>query len=178
LFDDPALDKRGRMIIFLCGGRNLDKGGISMAWEISPWRPFEFERMRRDMDRMWDSFFDERSRRKLEDRGEWLPSLDVSETKNEIVVKAEIPGIDPKDMDISLTDGVLTIKGEKKQEKEERDENYHLIERSYGTFARSVRLPKEVTNDKIGATYKNGLLTVTLPKSEETRKKEIKIKVE
>jgi HSP20 family protein len=149
-----------------------------MAWEISPWRPFEFERMKSEMDHMWDAFFDERSRRKPEDRGEWLPSLDVSETKNEIVVKAEIPGSDPKDMDISLADGVLTIKGEKRREKEEKDENYHLIERSYGSFVRTVRLPTEVKSDKIGATYRNGLLTVTLPKSEETKKKEIKIKVE
>jgi len=106
------------------------------------------------------------------------PSLDVSETKNEIVVKAEIPGIDPKDIDLSLADGVLTIKGEKKQEKEEKDENFHLAERSYGSFARTVRLPREVKSDKIGATYKNGLLTITLPKSEETKRKEIKIKVE
>lgn len=149
-----------------------------MAWEISPWKPFEFERMRREMDRLWDSFFEGKPRRRGEERVEWLPSLDVSETKNEIVVKAEIPGIDPKDIDISLADGVLTIKGEKKQEKEEKDENYHLIERSYGSFTRSVQLPKEVKSDKISASYKNGLLRVTLPKSEETKKKEIKIKVE
>jgi HSP20 family protein len=156
----------------------LAKGGMSMAWEISPWKPFEFERMRREMDRLWDSFFEGKPRRRGEERVEWLPSLDVSETKNEIVVKAEIPGIDPKDIDISLADGVLTIKGEKKQEKEEKDENYHLIERSYGSFTRSVQLPKEVKSDKISASYKNGLLRVTLPKSEETKKKEIKIKVE
>jgi len=149
-----------------------------MAWEISPWKPFEFERMRREMDRLWDSFFEGKPRRRGEERVEWLPSLDVSETKNEIVVKAEIPGIDPKDIDISLADGVLTIKGEKKQEKEEKDENYHLIERSYGSFTRSVQLPKEVKSDKISASYKNGLLRVTLPKSEETKKKEIKIKIE
>jgi HSP20 family protein len=148
-----------------------------MAWEISPWRPFEFERMRRDMDRLWNSFFEEESRRKGESKGEWFPSLDVSETKNEIVVKAEIPGIDPKDIDISLADGVLTIRGEKKQEKEEKDENYHLIERSYGSFTRSVRVPGEVKSDRISATYKNGLLKVSLPKSEEAKKKEIKIKV-
>jgi HSP20 family protein len=148
-----------------------------MAWEVSTWRPFEFERMRREMDRLWDSFFEEGSRRKGKGKGEWFPSLDVSETKNEIVVKAEIPGIDPKDIDISLADGLLTIRGEKKQEKEEKEENYHLIERSYGSFSRSVRLPGEVKSDKINATYKNGLLKVSLPKSEEAKKKEIKIKV-
>jgi HSP20 family protein len=86
--------------------------------------------------------------------------------------------MDPKDIDISLAEGVLTIKGEKKQEKEEKEENYHLIERSYGSFVRSVRLPKEVQSEKINASYKNGILRVTLPKSEEAKKKEIKIKVE
>lgn len=111
-------------------------------------------------------------------RREWTPSLDVSETKNNIVVKAEAPGVDPKDIDISLTGDVLTIKGEKRQEKEEKEQNYHRVERSYGVFARSVRLPQEVQSDKIEANYKKGILKITLPKSEEAKKKEIKIKVE
>ena len=110
--------------------------------------------------------------------GEWLPSLDISDTKNELVVKAEVPGMDAKDIDISLSDGMLTIKGEKKQEKEEKETNYHLIERSYGSFLRSVNLPGEVQGDKISASYKDGILKITLPKSEEAKKKEIKIKVE
>ncbi|MDP2972769.1 MAG: Hsp20/alpha crystallin family protein [Deltaproteobacteria bacterium] len=150
-----------------------------MAWELTPWRPFrDMERMRREMGRLWDSFFEERPRRKVEEVGEWLPSLDVSETKNELVVKAELPGMDPKEIDISLSEGVLTIKDERKQEKEEKEENYHLIERSFGSFSRSIRLPRDVQGDKISASYKNGLLKVTLPKSEEAKKKEIKIKVE
>jgi HSP20 family protein len=148
-----------------------------MAWEISPWRPFEFEKMRREMDRLWDSFFEGKPRRAREE-GEWFPSLDVSETKGDLVVKAELPGIDPKDIDISLNEGVLTIKGEKRQEKEEKEEGYHLIERSYGSFTRSIRLPREIQNEKINASYKNGVLKITLPKSEEAKKKEIKIKVE
>jgi HSP20 family protein len=155
-----------------------------MARELTIWRPFreltpfrEFDRMRRDMDRLWDSFF-EGGVRRTDEEGEWLPSLDVAETKNEIVVKAEVPGMDSKDIDISLSDGLLTIKGEKKQEREEKEEDYHLVERSYGTFTRSVRLPKEVKRDKISASYKNGVLKVTLPKSEEAKQKEIKIKVE
>jgi len=150
-----------------------------MVWDIKRWEPFgELERMRREMDRLWDSFFETRSRRRGTEIAEWVPSLDVSETKNEIVVKAEIPGIDPKDIDISLLNDVLTIKGEKKQEKEEKEENYHLIERSYGSFSRSIRLPKEVQGDKINASYKNGILKVMLPKSEEAKKREIKIRVE
>ena len=149
-----------------------------MAWEISPWRPFEFERMRKEMDRLWDSFFEGRPSRRTREEGEWLPSLDVSETKSDLVVKAELPGIDPKDIDISLNEGVLTIKGEKKQEREEKEEGYHLVERSYGSFTRSIRLPREIQNEKINASYKNGVLKITLPKSEEAKKKEIKIKVE
>jgi HSP20 family protein len=149
-----------------------------MAWEISPWRPFEFEKMRREMDRLWDSFFEGGPVRRAREEGEWLPSLDVSETKSDLVVKAELPGIDPKDIDISVNEGVLTIKGEKRQEKEEKEEGYHLVERSYGSFTRSIRLPREIQNEKINASYKNGILKITLPKSEEAKKKEIKIKVE
>ena len=155
-----------------------------MAWELQTWKPFtelapfkEFERVRRQMDRLWDSFLEGGLRRRA-DEEEWLPSLDVAETKNELVVKAEVPGMDPKDIDISLSDGRLTIKGEKRQEKEEKEADYHLVERSYGSFIRSVQLPREVQGDKISASYKNGILKITLPKSEEAKKKEIKIKAE
>ena len=148
-----------------------------MPFELTPWRPFrELSTLRDDMDKLWDRFFGEWPTREPV-RREWAPSLDMSETKNNIVVKAEVPGLEPNDIDISITGGVLTIKGEKKQEKEEKDENYHRIERSYGTFTRSVRVPQEVQSDKIEATYKDGVLKITLPKSEEAKKKGIKIKV-
>jgi HSP20 family protein len=140
--------------------------------------PFDFEQMRAEMDRLWDSFFEGGLRRRAEWAGKWYPSLDVAETRNDIVVMAEIPGMDPKDIDISLSDGVLTIRGEKKQEKEEKGENYHLVERSYGSFIRSIQLPMKVQSGKINASYKNGVLKVTLPKSEEAKIKEIKIKVD
>ena len=155
-----------------------------MARELTVWKPvrelvpFDFEKMRREMDRLWDSFFEERPRRRPEKEREWLPSLDVSETKSDIVVKAEVPGMDPKDIDISLSNGVLNIKGQKKQEREEKEENYHLVERSYGAFARSVQLPCEVKTDKINASYRNGVLKVILPKAEEAKTREIKIKVD
>jgi HSP20 family protein len=147
-----------------------------MAFELTPWRPFrELTTLRDEMERMWERFFKE----SMEPfRGEWAPSLDVSETKNNIVVKAEVPGMDAKDIDISLAGNLLTIKGEKKQEKEEKDENYHRVERSYGAFTRVVRLPQEVQSNKIKADYKNGVLKITLPKSEEAKRKEIKIKVD
>ena len=150
-----------------------------MAWELTTWKPLrELDRVRSDMDRLWDAFFEGRPVRRFDEMKGWLPSLDVSETKNDIVVKAELPGMDPKDIDISLSDGSLVLKGEKKHEKEEKEENYHFVERSYGSFVRSVHLPAEVKHDKISASYKNGVLKVVLPKSEESKKKEIKIKVE
>jgi HSP20 family molecular chaperone IbpA len=101
-----------------------------MAFELTPWRPFrELATVRDEMDSLWERFLGEWP--VLEPfRREWTPSLDVSEMKDSIVVKAEIPGIDPKDIDISLTGAALTIKGEKKQEKEQKDENYHRVERS------------------------------------------------
>jgi HSP20 family protein len=155
-----------------------------MARELQIWKPMreltpfrEFDRMRREMDRFWDSFF-ERRPTKGEETGEFLPAIDLAEKDNELVVKCEVPGMDPKDIDISLSDGVLTIRGEKKQEREEKESDYHLVERSYGSFTRSIQLPREVQGEKINASYKNGILKITLPKSEEAKKKEIKIKVE
>ena len=141
--------------------------------EISPFR--DFERMRRDMDRLWDSFF-ERGTLRGEEGGAWLPSLDVTETKNEIVVKAELPGMDVKDIDIALTDGLLTIKGERKLEKEDKKENYHRIERQFGSFSRSLNLREKVKADGIEAAYKDGILTVALPKAEESKPKKIEVK--
>ena len=116
-----------------------------MAFEVKPWKPFrELATLREDMDRMWNRFLGEWP--SLEPfGGEWAPSLDVSETKEDIVVKAEVPGIDAKDIDISLSNDLLTIKGKKEQEKEEKEENYHRVERSYGSFSRSIRLPGRST---------------------------------
>jgi HSP20 family protein len=149
-----------------------------MAGEMTSWKPFEFDSLRREMDRLWDSFFEGRPGWRTREEREWFPSLDVTETNTDLLVKAELPGMDPKDINISLNEGALTIRGEKKQEREEKEEGYHLIERSYGSFVRSVRLPKDVQSDKISASFKNGVLKVVLPKTEEAKKKEIKIKVE
>ena len=156
-----------------------------MAYELTTWKPFrdlapfsDFDRMRREMDRLWDTLLEGDVRKESKEDSVWLPSVDVSETKNDLVVKAELPGMDPKDIDITLSDGHLMIKGQKKHEKEEKDEDYHFVERSYGSFVRAVHLPKEVKHDKISASYKNGVLKVVLPKSEEAKTKELKIKVE
>jgi len=151
-----------------------------MAWELMNTDPFkDIEKARSEMDRLMDTFlFGVPQRGDFWEEAEWLPAVDVAETKNEIVVNVEAPGMDPKEFEISLKEGTLTIKGEKKQEKVEGEEDYHIVERRYGTFTRSVLLPQEVQSDKISASYKNGVLTVTAPKSEGAKRKEIKIKVE
>lgn len=107
----------------------------------------------------------------------WSPSCDIYETKNEIVVKAEIPGVKKEDIKLSLQENVLTLTGERKFEEETKKENYVRVERGYGSFTRSFTLPSYVDVKKIGAEFKDGLLEVKLPKSEETKPKEIEIKV-
>jgi len=106
----------------------------------------------------------------------FTPAFDVSETENELIVKGEVPGMDQKDIDINLSDGLLTIMGEKKHEKEDKNENYHCVERHYGKFSRTMRVPFEVEADKVDATYKDGVLKVTLPKCETAKPKKIEIK--
>jgi len=104
--------------------------------------------------------------------------MDVAETAEQVVVKAEVPGIDPKDINISLQGDVLTVKGEKKSEREEKKESYHLVERSYGAFSRSVALPAAVDADKVEAKYEKGVLTITCPKKETVKPKQIETKAE
>ena len=107
--------------------------------------------------------------------GGWMPNIDVSENDKEIVVRAELPGMDKKDIDISLTDGILTIKGEKKTETKEENEHYHLTERRYGSFCRTLKMPEEVVIKKVDATYKDGILRVTCPKAEKAAPKKITV---
>ena len=106
----------------------------------------------------------------------FTPAFDVSETENELIVKGEVPGMDEKDIDINISHGLLTITGEKKHEKEDKNENYHCVERHYGKFSRTMRVPFEVEADKVDATYKDGVLKVTLPKCETAKPKKIEIK--
>ena len=107
--------------------------------------------------------------------GAFVPPVDIYETDNEIVLKAEIPGVKKEDIKIEVSDGVLTLKGEKKEEREIKEENYHRIERTYGSFQRSFTLPTNVDRDKIKATYKDGVLEVVLPKKEEAKPREVRI---
>lgn len=147
-------------------------------FEIVPWeRTKTLSRLRKDMDDLWGRFFGDTGFHVFSETV-WAPALDVKETKENIVVTAEIPGLGAKDIEVSISGDLLTIKGEKKQEKEEKEESYHLIERRYGSFSRSVRLTNEVDAKNIKASHKEGVLTISLPKSEKAKEKQIKINVE
>jgi HSP20 family protein len=106
------------------------------------------------------------------------PAVDLFEDKNEIVIKAELPGMEKENVEVKLTDHMLTIKGEKKKAEEVKEENYYRSERSYGSFIRTLELPADVHADKVKASFKNGVLEVRLPKTEEAKTKEVKVKVE
>ncbi len=108
---------------------------------------------------------------------EWTPRVDVYENKDNFVVKAELPGIDPKDLEVRIEDETLYLKGERKLEKEQKEENYYKRERAYGSFARSFSLPSSVNTEKVLAEYKDGLLRLTLPKWEEAKPKSIQVAV-
>ena len=137
----------------------------------------DFLTMKDEIDRMFDRYFVKSGdNRQLPDIT-WIPPVDVEETKNEVLVKVEIPGMKKEDIKISLQNDNLLIEGEKKQEKEDKNKNYHRIERIFGKFKRIITLPCEVKTDKVKAKYENGLLMVSLPKSEETKSVTIPIEL-
>jgi len=107
----------------------------------------------------------------------WAPPVDIYENGDSLVLKAEVPGINPDDVEIRVEDNTLYLKGERKFEKEVKEQNFHRVERSYGTFTRTFSLPNSVDADKVSANYKDGVLTLTMPKKEEAKPKTIKINV-
>jgi len=149
--------------------------------DLIPWRKKrEVPKLKDDIDELFDKFMRSFSSSLPEIfgvEGEIWPSVDVLEDKKNIIVKAEIPGMDPSDFDISISDNILTIKGEKKQEKEEKDKNFYMMERQYGTFTRSITLPVEVNEEKVDASYKDGVLKIVIPKKKESKENKIKVKV-
>lgn len=141
---------------------------------LTPWTG---SGLRREMDRLFERFF-ESLWAEPPALGEWTPALDVGEGKDAITVKAELPGVDPKEINISLEGDMLTIKGEKEEKNEEKDERRHRVERSYGAFMRGVRLPAPVDAGKVSATFKNGVVTITLPKAPGAKGTTIPLKAE
>jgi len=145
--------------------------------ELMPWRPSgELTSLRREMDTLWNRFFGGTALPRVVSE-EWLPSVDISETKNKLLVRAELPGMDAKDINVTISGDILTIKGEKKQEKERKDEHYYCSESYSGSFQRTIRLPVNIKTDKVDATFEKGILQIALAKTEEAKKKEIEIKV-
>jgi HSP20 family protein len=153
-----------------------------------PWRPFE--NLRREVDRLFDdfsggtwrspfgrSFFDIEPFRRSEVALAIVPAVNITQTDKGYEITAELPGMEEKDVDVKLANGVLTIRGEKRDEKEEKNKDYYVRERSFGSFERSFQLPEDVDTDKIGASFKKGVLTVALPKSGEAQRAEKKIEV-
>lgn len=127
----------------------------------------------REMNRLVDSFFGGEF---PWGDGQWSPSMDVAETESDIIVKAEVPGLDKDDISLSLQGDILTIRGEKKDERKEEKGSYRLLERRYGSFQRTVTLPTGVDPEKIEAKFRNGVLTIKMSKTEETRARKIEIK--
>ncbi|MFB3851881.1 MAG: Hsp20/alpha crystallin family protein [Acidobacteriota bacterium] len=143
---------------------------------IRKWNPFhEIMAMQNQLDRLFGETL-ERGTRGDFDFGSWMPPVDLREENDKLVLEMELPGLKKDDVEISLENNVLTIKGERKFEKEEKKENFHKIERSYGKFSRSFSLPTTVKPDGIDASLKDGILTVSLPFAEEAKPKKISIK--
>jgi len=157
------------------------RGGLMRREADDPFRS-----LHRQMDRLFDDFLHgfELSPWVGEQwptlSGTYAPQVDVAEDETHVTVTAELPGMEEKDIDVALAHGNLTLKGEKREEKESKERGYYRSERSYGSFARTIPLPCEVEEDKVSATFKKGVLTITLPKSPEARRevKHIEVKAE
>jgi HSP20 family protein len=137
------------------------------------WDPFRsMLTVKRDLDRMFGEYDDDEATTSL-----WHPAVDIFETKDNLVLRAELPGMKKDEVHISVENNVLTLKGERKFDKEIKRENYHRVERVYGNFCRSFTLPTSIDRSKIEASFQDGVLEVTMPRAEEAKPKQIEIKV-
>ena len=142
---------------------------------LNRWEPFRnAATLREQLNRMFGEGF---SRQEESNLTTWAPAVDILETEHELVVKADLPDIDPKDLDIRVENNILTIRGERKFEKQVNENNYLRVERAYGSFARSFSLANSVNSEAIKADYQNGVLTLHIPKREEAKPKQIKVNV-
>jgi HSP20 family protein len=128
-----------------------------------------------NIDRCFDEMF--AGRPLTESEIGWVPRADIHETQNEFIVELDLPGVEKNDVKVKFEEDTLIVTGERKYESKEEDKNFHRVERIYGSFTRSIAMPKDVQADKISANFKNGVLEITLPKAEEVKPKEIEIKV-
>ena len=143
---------------------------------ITRWDPFQnLSSLQEQVNRLFETSFPRRSDNSA--LTAWAPAVDIFETENELVLKADLPDVNEKDLDIRVENNMLTIRGERKFEQEVKEENYLRIERTYGSFSRSFSLPNTVNTEGIKAEYKNGVLTVQLPKRAESKPKQVKVNV-
>lgn len=143
---------------------------------IIRWDPFrDLMTLRERMNRLFEDTFSARGEERDLISGSWTPSVDIYESENALVLTAELPGVDENDIEIKIEDNTLTLNGERKFEKETKQENYHRIERAYGTFSRSFTLPQSIDHDKIQAEHENGILKITMPKKAELKPRKVKI---
>ncbi len=144
------------------------------------WDPFrDFMSIQDEMNQMFERVFGRRGPGGREaglTSATWAPAVDISEQKNAYVVTAEVPGVKPEDLDVTLEDGLLTIQGERRSEEESTDRQYHRVERRFGSFRRSITLPSQVDADRIEASYADGVLQVTVPKAESAKPKKIDVR--
>jgi HSP20 family protein len=146
-----------------------------MRWDPFRWDPFdEVETLRRSMDRVFGELL-MRTPRRTKALKEWEPSVEMFETTNEVVVRAELPNIDPKQVDITVTDDTITLRGETKHEEEQKERNYYYRELLYGEFTRTLRLPTVVKSAEAKAVYKDGVLEVKIPKAAPVKAIPVKI---
>jgi HSP20 family protein len=153
------------------------EGGVAM--NIVRWDPLrELEEMSERLNRMFARPTSSRQNGKESlTVADWIPQVDISEADHEYVITAELPGLKKEDVKITLEDGVLTLQGERKQEKEHKGTRYHRVERSYGSFLRSFTLPDVIEEAHVAAEFKEGVLSIRLPKSEKAKPKAIEVKV-
>ncbi len=142
-----------------------------VRWD--PWK--DMMSLRERMNRLFEDTFTGRGEEQDIMAGSWAPSVDIYETENEVVVAAEAPGIDEKDLEIKIENNTLTLAGERKFEKETKEDNYHRIERAYGKFSRSFTLPPYIDQEDIKAEYDNGVLKVSMPKKPELKPRKVKV---
>ena len=128
-----------------------------------------------EMGRIFGDLFDSQEKDSNGETTAWMPTVDISETENNFEIRAELPGVNDEDVKVSVTDNLLTIQGEKRQEEKTDQKNYHRVERRYGNFQRSFTLPRNVETSNIKAGYKDGVLTLSIPKAEEAKPTEISI---
>lgn len=143
---------------------------------IIRWDPFrDIVTLREKMNRLFEDAVTSRGEEKDMISSTWAPSVDIYETENALVLTAEVPGVDENNIEIKIEDNTLILKGERKFEKETNEENYHRIERSYGSFYRSFTIPRNVDQEKIRAEHENGVLRINMPKKPESKPKTVKV---